>query len=1424
VVPEEVGEPPLHAAPTVVGVTFNTQIADPADLAKGTQPTSWAEQRSDIREIQIEFSEIVTASEVDFALINLGVDAPATVDEPFTLAARHISIDGTTVILSFANYELNDGVYRLDVLPTIVDQEGLGLDGNGDGTVGDGYVIEGNDTNKFYKLTSDFSGDAGVSVFDFTTFSYWFGSDVPTAPAYADTSDDGGVSVFDFTQFSNNFGASIEFPTGSEVSVGDDKSDKDDSVDADKSLTTRWIHINSGGEFKVGSEGDRYDQGTFTLNLTGTDTSSDHVIETNMGGTNPDTMAVTDNDGFLMTAMGGRVQFYGEDKPSFTKLSATAEASVTTITVENVIERNYDKGAMDGGEFVTSAADEGLVNWEVGDQIVIASSSYDYTNEDVRTITAIVDNGDGTSRLTLDEALDYRHYGEIEVYGETAAAGTDAASQTYEIDMRAEVALLSRNVKIQGLSSQDTDIEFGDRANLQIEDRVRSQGLSPHEPVSPTQVANGVGGHIMFMPNSGQIVVDGVQLEGMGQASHKGRYPIHWHLGDDRSGDVLKNSSITNSNNRGVTIHGTSNLKIEGVVLHDIHGHGFFFEDAAETGNQLVANIAFGIHKVGGNDKDFANPGGTDPFVVDTHDSVLETGSRFESSAAFWITNPTNTFVGNISAGGEGTGFWYALPRTVLGASGTKDIYDDVIPIFAEYGQFDNNTSHSTAVGLNFDRGTDIEDGNFDNVLRTNENANNYSPRTDGSESGSSTTNFVNGFTNYKATGAAVYHRGQGNSIFFNDLRIADSYNAAWAVSETAFNDSLYVGHSKGNADFDAKVGGPRLYDGSGLHTNAHFAGFADDDAYIFQVEGSSFGPTMYHGFRGTSFEDDGTYGHIAHAVSDFQRDPSEGHDLWQPYQWIKASIDLDGTLTGAVGGGSGYSIVPNVDFLVEDGDVQPEGWDAWLTDDIYARVKLENNNDGEQLFPGNITGEPLVRFTARDGDSIDVMAGQNTGNASWTQAAAKSDGDGFVEGTFTVEFMRNGVPSNGFVLDMKNQDGGRPDLNPEIQERVAAARMVVKIVAAGNYTPNIGTEVHSEESLRSATNDVVYFRDDVGNLYLNTGIVDSQPDIQLTPGAPLQNAYVSRTVEYGTTIEAEEFDNGIGGIAYHDSDATNSLGSFRNNTGVDATDSKVGDIADGEWLEYTAEIVPAAYSIGVNVSSTEAGGQVRILAANSNSAGYLTELGTVAVPDTGGTFSTVRLEGVDLASVAGPESVIRLEFVGSGFEVDSVQFASATQTAYVDHAITTDATRRIELEEFDMGGQGVAYFDTSAGNETNSGFRADEGIDVEATDMLLTNQVFDGEWLEYTTDIQAGLYDITLGKTWSAGGAGVKLYIADSNSATEFEELGEFTFGGDGTEDVLTLENLDLSPWAGLNRVIRIEIVGNWMGLDYLDFSPAGS
>ncbi|MEL6106892.1 MAG: G8 domain-containing protein [Planctomycetota bacterium] len=1226
-----------------------------------------------------------------------------------------------------------------------------------------------------------------------------------------------------------------------------------------KSVEANWIHVNSGGQFVVGSAEDRYDVGDFTITLKGTDVTADHLIPTVMMGMEA-TMPVHNNDGFLMTGMEGRVQLYGEDRLSFTKLAVTAKQNADEITVANLIERNFNAGAMNGDTFETTVEDDGELNWEVGDQIVIASSSYDYTEEEVRFIEAI-EPGETTTVLRLDRPLDYRHYGERETYGVETDPSTLAAAQTYTIDLRAEVALLSRNIKIQSDpdNDQDTDIEFGDRGKAIYGDRTENADLTPREfeKLPSQQVINGVGGHVMIMPNSGDIEIDGVQLDGLGQASRKGRYPMHWHLGEGRERDVFRNSSVTNSNNRGVTIHGTNDLTIEGIVLHDIHGHGFFFEDAVETNNRLIGNLALGIHAVGGNDSSFADPGDKDAFIVDTHDSVVETPSRFASSAAFWITNPDNHFIGNIAAGAgdqrtdefadpgpAGTGFWYAIPRTGIGKAGNEPANRDVRPIFAEFGQFDYNKSHTTAVGLNFDRGSDIEDArfrtdddgdgqlddfNFDSVHTANE----YSPRRGGTPDGDPTVNYINHFTNYKAADAAVYHRGQARTIRFNDLRIADSYNGPWAVSETEFNRSLFVGHSRGNADHETRVGGPRLYDGAGLHAQVHFAGFDGESAFAFQVEGSSFGPTMYHGFQDVSFENDGSYDHLVHAIADTNDDEdggaAENHNLGEPHEWIKAVIDLDGSLTAGHGGGPGYSIVPNVDFLVDADDQLLPGAGAYLTNDIYARIRLENRNDGSDkgLFDDASNGEALVLFRAQDGDTLEVTAGQSNGNHSWAQVVAKTDGEGAVEGTFEIEFGRIGVPADGFVLNMKNQDGGLPDLNPDIKARVDRSRIVIKIIGAGNYTPNQGTLVESEAALREETEQIVYFRDGFGNLYLNTGITDSQPLIDFTPGAPLQIPFAPENpaiIDYGRTIQAEAFDNSfndINGIGYYDNDVVNSLGSFRAETGVDVTESIVGEITDGEWLEYTVNITPASYRIGLNLASATGDGEVTVLAAATNSAGVLTEIGAIDVRDTSGDFEMHWLDAADLTTVGGDQSVIRLAFKGGGFEVDSIAFEAATQTPYVHRSLKTGGEPDvIYLNHFDHGGQGASYFDTTPGNNLeDASFRTD--TDVEVSESLVTNDVLEGEWLEYTVDrIEAGIYDVTLRKAWGGENEGVKLFVGASNSVTpdELELIGEFDFAGGG-EEFLTLEGVDLSNWAGDDRVFRIEIVGNYMGIDFLRF-----
>jgi hypothetical protein len=206
------------APPTVVDFDWNVDKLDPPDLPQGAQPANWNDQHSLLANLQVRFSEPVAVSLNNFVLTNLGVNAPAEVDEIIDISNAILTSSSDIVRIDLGNVTLPDGVLRLTVLESVVDLAGQSLDGDDDGNSGGDFEFNGSDVNQFYKLVADWNGDRGVSVFDFTTFSYWFGQGVQSAggpaPSYVDNSGDGGISVFDFTGFSTNFGRGITFPVG----------------------------------------------------------------------------------------------------------------------------------------------------------------------------------------------------------------------------------------------------------------------------------------------------------------------------------------------------------------------------------------------------------------------------------------------------------------------------------------------------------------------------------------------------------------------------------------------------------------------------------------------------------------------------------------------------------------------------------------------------------------------------------------------------------------------------------------------------------------------------------------------------------------------------------------------------------------------------------------------------------------------------------------------------------------------------------------------------------------------------------------------------------------------------------------------------------------------------------------------------------
>ncbi|MDP8900872.1 MAG: hypothetical protein M3N33_06950 [Actinomycetota bacterium] len=325
--------------------------------------------------------------------------------------------------------------------------------------------------------------------------------------------------------------------------------------DKNLTLSSDWIVVH--GRLEVGTERTPL-RSKARIVLTGDDRTQNVM---NMGAK-------------VLGVMGGTLDIHGQDRRGWTRLAANATRGAGRITLQNAS------------------------GWRVGDRIVVASTDYDPHQAEERTIKNV--SGD---TVTLDRPLEHPHRGSVQTI-----AGRP-------VDERAEVALLSRNVVIEGEEATSAD---------------------------------GFGGQVMFM-EGGVARIEGAEITRMGQKNILRRYPLHFHmLGEGGASSYLRKTSIHKTFNRCLTVHGTDRLAISGNVCHDHLGHGYFFEDGAETDNAVTGNLGLTTRRPAEGERLLPSDG---------------------SPATFWITNPDNVVRNNVAAGSEGKGFWLAYPEHPTGLS-----------------------------------------------------------------------------------------------------------------------------------------------------------------------------------------------------------------------------------------------------------------------------------------------------------------------------------------------------------------------------------------------------------------------------------------------------------------------------------------------------------------------------------------------------------------------------------------------------------------------------------------------------------------------------------------------------------------------------------------------------------------------------------
>src|SRR5919198_2770024 len=259
-----------------------------------------------------------------------------------------------------------------------------------------------------------------------------------------------------------------------------------------------------------------------------------------------------------------------------------------------------------------------------------------------------------------------------------------------------------------------------------------------------------------------------------------------------------------------------------------------------------------------------------------------------------------------------------------------------------------------------------------------------------------------------------------------------------------------------------------------------------------------------------------------------------------------------------------------------------------------------------------------------------------------------------------------------------------------------------------------------------------------------------------LSFAARAQTSFSGTPIAIPGTFEAENFDLGGEGVAYHDNVKGNAGGQYPPNEDVDIVVSSdavgggyvVNNFETGEWLAYTINVAASAlYDIEIRAASgfTNSAFHVEIDGVNVT--------GTVTVPNTlsWSAFQWVGKKGVSLTAGI---HVLKIVSDQQYFNLNSIRVTATPTatpiltTAYSGTPIAIPGT--FEAEDFDRGGEGVAYHDNVKGNAGGQ-YRLSEDVDiVVSSDALgggyVVNNFETGEWLAYTVNVAANaFYDIGL-------------------------------------------------------------------------------
>ncbi|MBC9205572.1 carbohydrate-binding protein [Roseomonas aerophila] len=311
----------------------------------------------------------------------------------------------------------------------------------------------------------------------------------------------------------------------------------------------------------------------------------------------------------------------------------------------------------------------------------------------------------------------------------------------------------------------------------------------------------------------------------------------------------------------------------------------------------------------------------------------------------------------------------------------------------------------------------------------------------------------------------------------------------------------------------------------------------------------------------------------------------------------------------------------------------------------------------------------------------------------------------------------------------------------------------------AGNYDYNDhmfvikNVKAYDPSGVQDANNDGVI--DALQTDTDNDGTVNFF-DTTPSPGQQAPYGGIAPSFTAGTlTVDASNYDTGGQGVAYNDNPGKDGGTTFRPNDAVETvgTQNDIGHVLPGEWIEYTINVAQSGtYKLSLMAKTPLSNATVAVSLAGGAT------LATVALQDGGTSFSNAPFQAtapVELSLAAGLQT-IRLAFsgtpqAGSAYLLDLRSFTfdyvptGPVQTPFGGTPIAVGtAGVVVNAALFDLGGQGVAYNDTTPNVDEGGTAGRNEGVDIVGNNSAI-GWIANGEWVEYTINVaQSGTYNLS--------------------------------------------------------------------------------